>query len=101
MTRTSVRAEALPHWERISRSLHRHVDIGGRALGYRSQFFAGGGISGVEEQAFGRSAPCTINEVAELAIVTVQPGQRLLRIFGCRAILHSDELFSYAHWVWF
>src|SRR6202521_2600077 len=97
VTSARVRSKRLPLGKRSPSGPDGTVDIGGRSLRHTCKFLAGRRVSGVEVFSSSRRGPCPINEVAEAALVVVEPCERLFRVFRRRTIFHSNELFSDAH----
>src|ERR1700678_3058185 len=97
MPRARVWFERLPFRKRTSRRLHRSINIRSRSLRDGRNCFSSGRISRLEEHAFGRLPPCAVDEGAEGSLMLVEPEQRVLRVFGRRAVFHGEEFFSYAH----
>src|ERR1035438_4542631 len=64
-----MRWKRLPLRKCFSRRLDRGINIRGRSLRDRRDFFSSRRIGRVEESAFGWLAPRTINEVAEPALM--------------------------------
>src|SRR5690348_12667276 len=92
-----VRRKRLPGGESRAGGFDSGVDVCGGALGDVGEFFGGGGIGGVEEFIFEGRLPRAVNEMAEAAVVMVEPGERFAGIFGGRAVVHGDEFFDDAH----
>ena len=66
-------------------------------LGDFGQFFGGGRIRGVEIFCVERGLPCAMDEMAEAAFVTIEPGESFAGIFRGGAVVHGDEFFYDAH----
>src|ERR1700722_8257313 len=71
ITGAGMRRKRLPLGKCFSRRLDRGINIRGRSLRHRRDFFSSRRIGRVEESAFDWWAPHTANEVAELALMPV------------------------------
>ena len=94
-----VRSESLPLGKCRTRGFHGSVDVCGRALRDAGELLAGGGVCGVEVFSVCGRSPRPIDEVAEAALVVVEPGERFFRVFRRGAVFHGNELFSDAHFM--
>src|SRR6202034_3935053 len=92
-----VGGKRLPLRKRAARALTRGIDIGRRSLRHRCNLLPGSRIGRLQERAFDRRTPRSIDEVAETLLMAVEPEPRILRIFGRGAVFHGQEFFSYAH----
>src|SRR5579864_1547051 len=91
--------KTLPFWQRLLRGLNCRINVSGGALRDLCDLLACGGIGRVKKHAMGRLPPRAVNEMAELSSMSVEPGQRFLRVLRRWTVFHPDELFSYAHWL--
>ncbi len=92
-----VAGQGAPGFEGGAGGFYCSINVLGGAIGDGSQRCAGGGIVGREGLA--RLGPFTTDEVAELAVVAVEPGNGLVRAFGSRTIVKRLEyLRNLVHW---
>src|SRR6516162_215445 len=92
-----MRRQSLPRGQRSARGPYGAVDILGRALCDRRQLFASRRVGGLKRGSPCRSLPVAAEEMSQAALVNVEPGQRLTRIFRRGTILHGHEVFDDAH----
>src|SRR5262249_26013476 len=92
-----MRGERLPTRQRSARAAHSSVNVRGRTLCYRGERFSRGGIESVEENSFRGKVKSAVDEMAEPALVTIQPDQCLARVLRRGAILHRQEFFRDTH----
>src|SRR5690348_17615072 len=98
ITRPSMRREGIPGWEGGAGRLYRRVDVFRAALRDADQLVSGRRIVGIKIFTLGGSLPCAIDEVPELAFMTIQPEESFLGIFQRRAVFHGSEFFrDFAH----
>src|SRR5215467_15921096 len=86
--RTLVSGQFLPAAQGGTRGLHGGFDVGGASLGYIGDFFAGRGIAGFEISSLNRCLELPVDEMAEAALVALEPEQGLFRVLGRRSVLH-------------
>src|SRR5215472_6196754 len=89
--------QSLPRGQRSPSCFYGAVYILGRALRDCSEFFARRRVGGLKRDSRRRSLPVAVDEMTEAALVNVEPGQRLTRIFWRGTILHGHEFFDDAH----
>ena len=87
----------MPLGKRGPGGLDRCVNVGGRSLGYGGEFLAGRRVGRVEVLASGWFHPRAVDEVAEAALMMIEPRERLFGILRGWAVLHGDEFFGDAH----
>src|SRR3954467_11352209 len=93
-----MRSQPLPRLQRSSCRVYCRIHVSGGALRHLSDHVAGGRVRSVEHFAGAWFLPFAIDEGAEASLMTVQPSQRLFRIFKRRAVLHADKFFYDAHY---
>src|SRR6185437_3483323 len=93
IARALMSAERLPCGKGFARGCNRSIDVSSSGVRHIGDLLASRGIAGCEILAARRLAPFTVDIVAELAPMPVEPRCGLLGIFRRRPVLHAVELF--------
>src|SRR5215470_11697598 len=89
--------DLLPSWHRGAGSLYCCIDVSGASLRDVGDLFTGGRIGCLEIFSFGRWLELSVDEVAEAALVMIEPQQGFFGILGSWAVFHRGEFFDDAH----